>query len=257
MYTKTTDTITTPLGYTYPIVFICKYVTERKRRVRIRGEFYIGENPEYAPISVRVIYPNDYLAYYDPKTAFLTLHRYYESQSEAKFLDMVTTTLSYVKYKCPIIKEFGISTSMVRIETTKFMIALPYLCLAQHGKSWCEFHFGGQLKDTFYDKYPSALDAIMNMPIPDFDTFSKEHIEPSNTPKSIINALRALHTPHMTVRTLFDAVYQNHSTNMAHLLIQPWFETFLREDDGLLHGLNVLIWYTSVDNIPEYSNSSQ
>jgi hypothetical protein len=252
MYTKSTDIITTPLGHRYTIILICKHVIQRRKYVPTEGKFYIGDNPEYAPVSIRVSYPHRYSTYETTDTAFLSLHRYYESHTEDIFLDLVKTSLSYVKYKCPFIKEFGLSTSMVRIATTEFMIALPYLCIAQHGKSWAEWHFGGQLKDSFYDMYPKALDDIMNMPIPDFDIFSNEHIQSSNTPKSIIDELRSIHKPHMTVRTFFDAIYAKHTTNMAHLLLQPWIEAFLREDGGILHGLNVLIWYISADRIGSY-----
>lgn len=254
---RITTILTSPLGYKYKCVIIYDYVDDDK----INGTFYIG-NPktkvEEACVTISVVFPDIFdIRLAKPSIASLSLIKYYGACSENKDLpngegtiDMVNTSMSFVKQICPFIKEFKLNDASTKQCDNGSTISLPLFYLTQYEMTWYESRFKAYLKEPQYTNYKNAISTSMSAILPSFDRFSSKFIK--NTPNIIKNELQSVYVEGDTVKEFFRKLYEKYGKSMGCILLQPWIDNYMLEV-GLKEYVSLFIgWYISVDTIPTY-----
>jgi hypothetical protein len=257
MIKNITTVLTSPLNYKYKCVFIYNYIINTNNK--INGTFYIG-NPkttvDEACITISVFYPStDSLM--NSSIASLILVKYYETRSENKKLsqgegtvDMINTSMSFVKQICPFIKEFKLNDASTKKCNNGSVISLPYFYITQKHKTWYEGRFKAYLHEPFYTNYKNDLSKIMNSILPSFEIFKINHI--LNTPDTIINELKTIYNEGDTVDIFFQNLYSKYDRSMGCIILQPWIDKFM-SNVGLQKYITSQEWFISSDTIPIYS----
>jgi hypothetical protein len=257
MIKKITTVLTSPLNYKYKCVFIYNYIINTNNK--INGTFYIG-NPktsvDEACITISVFYPStDSLM--NSSIASLILVKYYETCSENKKLsqgegtvDMINTSMSFVKQICPFIKEFKLNDASTKKCDNGSVISLPYFYITQKHKTWYEGRFKAYLHEPIYTNYKNDISKIMNTMLPSFEIFKINHI--LNTPESIINELKTIYNEGDTVDIFFQKLYSKYDRSMGCIILQPWIDKFM-SNVGLQKYITSQEWFISSDTIPIYS----
>jgi hypothetical protein len=199
MIRKITTILNSPLGYKYKSVFIYNYIDTPDNI--ISGTFYIGDpktKPEEACVTISVFYPSKDNKFIDSSVAFLILIKYYKSCAENKDLiqgegtvDMINTSLSFVKRICSFVKEFKLNDASTKKCDNGSIISLPYFYITQKGMTWYEGRFKAYLKEPYYTSYKNDIMRIMNTPLPSFEVFSTLYIK--NTNSNIIKELKSVY----------------------------------------------------------------
>lgn len=259
MNRRITTYLNSPLGYKYKCVLIYNYVDIPNNK--LNGTFYIG-NPktkaEEACVTISVIFPGNIdVRLADPSIASLILVKYYETCSENKELphgegtvDMINTSMSFVKQICPFIKEFKLNDASTKKCDNGTIISLPLFYLTQYEMTWYERRFKAYLKEPNYTNYKNTVATSMSAILPSFDKFSRIFIK--NTPDVITNELKSVYTEGDIIKEFFRKLYDKYDKSMGCILLQPWIDNYMAEV-GLQTYVSLNIgWYISVDTIPTY-----
>lgn len=261
MIKKIITMLNSPFGFKYKCIFIYNYKNINNINIPINGTFYIG-NPkttiEEACITISVFYPNnDSLV--NSSIASLILVKYFESCSENKKLpsgegtiDMINTSLSFVKQVCKFITEFKLNDASKRKCDNGSTITLPYFYITQYNKTWYEAKFNAYLKEPLYTNYKNDIMRIMNTQLPEFDIFVSNHIINLNINKNIINELKKIYNSNNILQDLFKDLYRIYGVSMSCIILQPWIDTFMN-NVGLNKYITMYDWYISVNTIPNFS----
>lgn len=177
MHKKVTIILNSPLGYKYKCAIIYNFIDDKP----FTTSFYIG-NPKTTQdegcITISVYYSHPENRFANPSTASLILVKYYEACAENRELkqgegtiDMLNTSMSFVKRICPHIKEFKLNDYFVTGQSldparrgdasTKrcdngSVISLPYFYITQKGQTWYEARFNAYLEEPWYTAYKDA-----------------------------------------------------------------------------------------------------
>jgi hypothetical protein len=255
MHKKITTILNSPLGYKYKCAVIYNFIDDKP----FMTSFYIG-NPKTAPdeacITISVYYTHPENRAVNPVIATLILVKYYEACAENKGLrqgegtiDMLNTSMSFVKRICSHIKEFKLNDASTKRCDNGSVISLPYFYITQKGQTWYEAHFNAYLEEPWYASYKNAINKMMKYTLPQFDAFNILYIK--NTSDKIIDELKTVYTEGDTIKTFFDKLYEKYDKSMACILLQPWIDNFMQ-----LMGLQIYIahssWYISIDTVPTY-----
>jgi len=233
MYKRITTILNSPLGYKYKCVFIYNYINTVDKK--INGTFYVG-NPktkvDEACVTISVFFPESSSGFTDPSVASLILVKYYESCSESISLkqgegtvDMINTSMSFVKQDCPFIKEFKLNDASTKRCDSGAVISLPYFYITQKEQTWYEARFKAYLKEPYYSAYKTTIQKIMNTTLPSFEVFKIMYIK--NTPDTIIDSIMLVYNEGDTLKSFFDKLYQKYDKNMGCVILQPWIDNFM------------------------------
>lgn len=251
---RITTILMSPLGYKYKCVIIYDYLDTESNN--FFGTFYIG-NPktkvEEACVTISVVFPVIKRIFADPSVASLLLVKYYETCSENRGLphgegtvDMIYTSMSFVKQICPFIKEFKLNDSSKKQCDNGSTISLPFFYLTQHEMTWYEARFKAYLKEPDYTHYKNILNQSMNEKLPPFNEFS--HMFIKNTSNTIKNELHIVYNESNNMKEFFKKIYENHGKSMGCILLQPWIDNYMTSV-GLQKYVTLFDWYISVDTI--------
>jgi hypothetical protein len=256
MIKKFTIILNSPLGYKYKCVFIYNYIDTVTNK--INGTFYIGNpktKPEDACITISVFFPSNNTLI-NSSIASLILVKYYESCSENKDLqqgegtvDMINTSMSFVKNLCPFVKEFKLNDASTKRCENGSIISLPYFYITQKEITWYEGRFKAYLKEPEYSAYKTIVKKLMTSKLPQFEVFKALYIK--DTPDTIINELKSVYSEGDTFKIFFQKLYQKYDKAMGCIILQPWIDN-LMSIIGLQKYVAMMNWYISVDTIPDY-----
>ncbi len=261
MIKKITTILNSPLGFKYKCVIIYNYKNINGIDTLINGSFYIG-NPkttiEEACVTISVFYPgNDSLV--NSSIASLILVKYYEYCSENKKLpsgegtiDMLNTSMSFVKQLCNFITEFKLNDASSRLCDNSTTITLPYFYITQYNKTWYEAKFNAYLKEPLYTNYKNDILRIMNTTLPDFDIFVSNHIRNSGINKTTLDEFKKIYNSNSILQDLFKNLYKIYEVSMSCIILQPWIDTFMN-NVGLNKYITMCDWYISVNTVPNIS----
>ncbi len=210
--------------------FLYNYKKINGINTSINGTFYIGNpktNIKEACVTISVFYPNnDSLV--DSSIASLILLKYYESCSENKKLpsgegtiNMLNTSMSFVKQLCNFITEFKLNDALTRKCDNGTTITLPYFYITQYNKTWYEAKFNAYLKEPLYTTYKNDIKRIMNTILPDFDVFISNHIHNSGINKTALDELRTIYNSNSILQDLFNNLYKIYGVSMSCIILQP------------------------------------
>lgn len=257
MIKKITSILTSPLGYKYKCVFIFNYIGSLDNK--INGTFYIGDpktTVDEACVTISVFFPAKD-SFVDSSIASLILVKYYEKCSEGKALqqgegtvDMINTSMSFVKQTCTFIKEFKLNDASTKKCDDGSVISLPYFYITQKSMTWYEGRFGAYLKEPFYTNYKNTVELIMNNTLPTFNIFVANHIG-NKLSISVINEIKNVYNEGDTLHTFFTKLYSKYDKALTCILLQPWIDTFM-SNVGLQKYITQSDWFISVSNIPVY-----
>jgi hypothetical protein len=260
MLKKISTQLHSPYGYIYKCVFMYNYIVINGTEKSINGTFYIGNpktKPDEACITISVFYPSSDLFVSESIASFILI-KYYETCSENQHLpsgngtvDMVITAMSFVKQMCSFVKEFKLNDSSVKKCSNGKNITLPYFYITQKYMTWYEGKFGATLQEPVYSIYRDKVSQVMNTILPEFHIFEMNHIKNTNTPKSVIDALKTVYKPGNTLKDFFNVLYSTYDVSMGCILLQPWIDT-LMNNTGLHSYITMHDWYISVSKIPTY-----
>jgi hypothetical protein len=257
MIKKITTILNSPLGYKYKCVFIYNYSGDMHNK--INGTFYIG-NPktkvEDACVTISVFFPSTNNRLIDDSIASLILVKYYETCAENKVLqqgegtvDMINTSMSFVKQICPFIKEFKLNDASTKRCENGTIISLPYFYITQKGMTWYEGRFGAYLKEPYYTSYKNDIMRIMNTNLPSFETFCILYIK--NTQSYILDEIKTIYMEEDTVKVFFNKLYDKYDKKLGCIILQSWIDNFM-SIVGLQKYVAMSDWYISSDTIPSY-----
>lgn len=256
MIKKITTILNSPLGYKYKCVFIYNYINTVDNK--INGTFYIGNpktNMEEACITISIFFPlNNTLI--DSSIASLILVKYYETCSENKELqkgegtvDMINTSMSFVKKLCPFIKEFKLNDASTKRCENGSVISLPYFYITQKEMTWYEGRFKAYLKEPEYSAYKNTIKQLMTSQLPSFDIFKILYIK--DTSNIIINQLKSIYNEGDTFKIFFNKIYQKYDKSIGCIILQPWIDN-LMSIVGLQKYVAMMNWYINSVTIPDY-----
>lgn len=258
MIKKITTILNSPLGYKYKCVFIYNYIDTTDNP--INGTFYIGDpktKPEEACVTISVFYPSNDNRFVDSSIATLILVKYYKTCAENKDLvqgegtvDMINTSLTFVKRMCPFIKEFKLNDASTKRCDNGSIISLPYFYMTQKEMTWYEGRFKAYLKEPYYTAYKNDISHVMNTHLPQFELFSVLYLK--NISSSIINELKTIYIEGDTLKQYFSKLYAKYNAKMGCILLQPWIDTFMTIV-GLQKYVSMADWYISSSTISTYT----
>ena len=258
MHRKITTILNSPLGYKYKCVFIYNYLTDPNNK--LNGTFYIGHPKttiHEACITISVYYPQDENRFSDSSIASLILVKYYEKCSENRELkqgegtvDMINTSMSFVKQICKFIKEFKLNDASTKRCENGSIISLPYFYITQKEQTWYEGRFNAYLKEPYYTAYKNTINKIMNTCLPQFEVFKLMYIK--NTSDIIINELKNVYNEGDTLKIFFNKLYEKYDKSMGCIILQPWIDNLMTAT-GLQTYVALTDWYIAADKIATYS----
>lgn len=258
MHRKITIILNSPLGYKYKCVFVYNYLTDPNNK--LSGTFYIGHPKttiDEACITMSVYYPQDENRFVDSSIASLILVKYYEKCSENRELkqgegtvDMINTSMSFVKQICKFVKEFKLNDASTKRCENGSIISLPYFYITQKEQTWYEGRFSAYLKEPYYTDYKKTINKIMNTHLPRFEVFKLMYIK--NTSDTIINELKSVYNDGDTLKIFFNKLYEKYDKSMGCIILQPWIDN-LMVATGLQTYVALTDWYIAADKIPRYS----
>lgn len=241
--------LTSPLGYKYKCVFIYNYIDTHDNKVN--GAFYIGNpktTPEEAYVTISVIFPGIDTRLADPSIASLILIKYYGTCSENKELphgegtvDMINTSMSFVKQICPFVKEFKLNDASTKKCDNGSIISLPLFYLIQYEMTWYERRFNAYLKEPNYTNYKNTVAKSMSAILPSFDRFSRIFIK--NTPDVIKNEIKSIYTEGDKIKDFFRKLYDKYGKSMGCIILQPWIDNYMTESGLQMYVSLTIGWY--------------
>jgi len=257
MIKKIITILNSPLGYKYKCVFIYNYIDTVNNK--INGTFYIG-NPktksEEACVTISIIFPSNNTLI-DSSIASIILLKYYETCSENMELqqgegtvDMINTSMSFVKKLCPFIKEFKLNDASTKRCENGSVISLPYFYITQKDMTWYEGRFKAYLKEPEYSAYKNTIKKLMSAQLPSFDIFKILYIK--DTSNTIINQLKNIYNEGDTFKIFFNKIYEKHDKSMGCIILQPWIDN-LMSIVGLQKYIAMMNWYISINTVPDYN----
>ena len=258
MHKKIITILNSPLGYKYKCVFIYNYLVNPDNK--LNGTFYIG-NPkttiDEACITISVYYPQDENRFADSSIASLILVKYYEKCAENRELkqgegtvDMMNTSMSFVKQICNFVKEFKLNDASTKKCENGSIISLPYFYITQKGQTWYEGRFNAYLKEPYYTAYKNTINKIMNIHLPQFEVFKLMYIK--NTSDTIINELKSVYNDGDKLKIFFNKLYEKYDKSMGCIILQPWIDNLMAVA-GLQTYIALSDWYIEADKIATYS----
>ena len=255
MHKKVTTILNSPLGYKYKCAIIYNFIDDKP----FTTSFYIGNpktTPDEACITISVYYSHPENRFANPSTASLILVKYYEACAENRGLkqgegtiDMLNTSMSFVKRICPHIKEFKLNDASTKRCDNGSVISLPYFYITQKGQTWYEARFNAYLEEPWYTAYKDAINKIMESKLPSFDAFKVLYIK--NAADVVINELKSIYNEGDKIKTFFNKLYEKYDKSMSCILLQPWIDNFMMIV-GLQNYVAYSAWHISVDTVPIY-----
>lgn len=260
----------TPSGYTFRSLYLVKCIQRPDgSRRNITGTLYVGHpksrDPLEACTTVTVQYPESVLDFeekyqrtslIDPTVASLLLVKHSPACSENKPLfggegtvEMIFSSLSFVKQLCPFVKEFALSDASSKTCDNGSSISLPYFYLTHHHKTWYEAKFQAHLPAETMESYQQTFQTLLASPLEPFEVFQVRFL--SRVSHVLQGAIRQSYEGSETVDAFFKKLYTQHGTKMVCMLLQGWIDDYMR-----LMGMEEYVkhhkWYISVDSVPVY-----